>query len=56
MRIEPRAIRYGGAMFDQNEIDAVMTQLQNPMGLIPGAKVSEFEQRVAAYMGKSEDR
>jgi len=53
MRIEPRAVRYGGAMFDQNEIDAVMAQLNNPMGLIPGEKVCEFEQRVAAYMGKS---
>ena len=52
-RIEPRAIRYGGAMFDQDEIDAVMAQLQNPMGLIPGVKVGEFEQRVADYMGKA---
>ena len=52
-RIEPRAIRYGGAMFDQDEIDAVTAQLQNPMGLIPGVKVGEFEQRVADYMGKA---
>jgi len=53
MRLEPRAVRYGGAMFDRDEIDAGMAQLNNPMGLIPGAKVCEFEQRVAAYMGKS---
>ena len=53
MRLEPRTVRYGGAMFDRDEIDAVMAQLSNPMGLIPGAKVCEFEQRVAAYMGKS---
>ena len=35
-RIEPRVVRYGGAMFDQDEIDRVMTQLKNPMGLVPG--------------------
>ncbi|MBW2267124.1 MAG: DegT/DnrJ/EryC1/StrS family aminotransferase [Deltaproteobacteria bacterium] len=53
MRIEPRIVRYGGAMFDQDEIDLVMAQLQDPMGLIPGARVCEFEARVAAYMGKA---
>ena len=53
MRIEPRIVRYGGAMFDQDEIDLVLAQLQDPMGLIPGARVSEFEARVAAYMGKA---
>ena len=53
MRIEPRIVRYGGAMFDQDEIDLVMTQLKNPMGLVPGEKVVEFERRVAAYMGKA---
>jgi len=40
-------------MFDQDEIDLVMAQLQDPMGLIPGARVCEFEARVAAYMGKA---
>ncbi len=53
MRIEPRIVRYGGAMFDRDEIDLVMGQLQDPMGLIPGARVGEFEARVAAYMGKA---
>jgi CDP-6-deoxy-D-xylo-4-hexulose-3-dehydrase len=52
-RIEPRMVRYGGAMFDQDEIGLVMGQLQDPMGLIPGARVAEFEARVAAYMGKA---
>jgi len=52
MKIEPRTIRYGGAMFDQDEIDLVMGQLQDPMGLVPGIRVREFEDRVAAYMGK----
>ncbi len=52
MRIQPRTVRYGGAMFDQHEIDAVMRQLQIPNGLVPGPKVHEFEARVAAFMGK----
>ncbi|MEE8165954.1 MAG: aminotransferase class I/II-fold pyridoxal phosphate-dependent enzyme [Myxococcota bacterium] len=50
-RIEPRIVRYGGAFFDQDEIDLVNMQLNDPMGLIPGTKVMEFEARVAAYMG-----
>ncbi|MDJ0852667.1 MAG: aminotransferase class I/II-fold pyridoxal phosphate-dependent enzyme [Myxococcota bacterium] len=53
MKIEPRIVRYGGAMFDQREIDAVNAQLADPMGLVPGPKVCEFERRVAAYMGKA---
>ncbi len=53
MRIAPRTVAYGGAMFDQREIDAVMAQLKNPAGLIPGAKVCEFERRVADIMGKA---
>ena len=46
-RIEPRVIRYGGAMFDQTEIDAVNGVMADPMGLVPGVKVCEFERRVA---------
>jgi CDP-6-deoxy-D-xylo-4-hexulose-3-dehydrase len=53
MRIQPRIVRYGGAMFDHDEINAVMKQLHNPLGLVPGEKVCEFERRVAAYMGKA---
>lgn len=53
MPIDPRVVRYSGAMFDQDEISAVMAQLQDPMGLLPGKKVAEFEARVAAYMGKA---
>ena len=49
-RIEPREVRYGGAMFDQDEIDLVMGQLQDPQGLVPGPRVAEFERRVAEYM------
>lgn len=52
MPIEERVVRYGGAMYDQTEIDAVMNQLKDPIGLLPGKKVVEFERRVAAYMGK----
>ena len=43
MRKAARVVRYGGAMFDQTEIDAVMRQMQDPLGLIPGQKVHEFE-------------
>ncbi len=50
-RIKPRIVRYGGAFFDQDEIDLVNAQLNDPMGLVPGANVMEFEARVAAYMG-----
>jgi CDP-6-deoxy-D-xylo-4-hexulose-3-dehydrase len=52
VRIPPRQVRYGGAMFDQTEINAVMRQLSDPQGLVPGAKVHEFEARVADFMGK----
>ena len=51
-RLEPRTVRYGGAMFGKEEIDQVNGVLTDPMGLIPGIKVSEFEGRVAAFMGK----
>ena len=51
-RIEPRVVRYGGALWDGNEIDRVNAQLSDPNGLMPGAQVAEFEARVAAYMGK----
>lgn len=51
-RIEPRIVRYGGALWDENEINRVNAQLSDPMGLMPGAQVAEFEARVAAYMGK----
>ena len=47
-----RIVRYGGALYDQSEIDAVVAQLHDPIGLLPGKKVVEFERRVAAYMGK----
>jgi len=53
MTIEPRVVRYGGAMFDEDEITRVTAQLQKPNGLIPGEQVSEFEHRVADYMGKT---
>ncbi len=51
-RIAPRVVRYGGACFDQEEIDLVNAQLADPAGLVPGPRVAEFEARVAAYMGK----
>ena len=42
-----RIVRYGGALYDQSEIDAVVAQLHDPIGLLPGKKVVEFERRVA---------
>ena len=39
-------------MFGQEEIDQVNAVMSDPMGLIPGVRVSEFESRVAAFMGK----
>jgi CDP-4-dehydro-6-deoxyglucose reductase, E1 len=51
-RLEPRVVRYGGAMYGQAEIDKVNAVLADPNGLIPGTRVCEFEARVAAFMGK----
>lgn len=51
-KIPARVVRYGGAMYGENEIQRVNDVLNDPMGLVPGAKIVEFEQRVAAFMGK----
>ena len=51
-KLGPRLVRYGGAMYGEEEIDRVNAVLADPMGLIPGKFVSEFEQRVAGFMGK----
>ena len=51
-KLEPREVRYGGALYGQEEIDRVNAVLADPMGLVPGRYVMEFEQRVADYMGK----
>jgi len=51
-KLTPRVVRYGGAMFDSNEIDAVNAVLSDPMGLVPGVQVCAFERRVADFMGK----
>ncbi len=51
-RMAARQVLYGGAMFGEEEIERVNGVLRNPMGLVPGANVVAFEQRVAQYMGK----
>mgnify|MGYP001818338703 CR=1 FL=1 len=51
-RISPREVRYGGAMYGEDEIGRVNAVLADPMGLVPGKCVTEFEQRVADFMGK----
>jgi CDP-6-deoxy-D-xylo-4-hexulose-3-dehydrase len=51
-KLTPRVVRYGGAMFDRSEIDAVNAVLADPMGLVPGVQVCAFERRVAEFMGK----
>ena len=50
MRLPPRQIRYGGAMLDQKEIDAVVRVMQTGMSV--GAQVQTFEKRAAALLGK----
>ncbi|MFT5576286.1 MAG: CDP-6-deoxy-D-xylo-4-hexulose-3-dehydrase [Bermanella sp.] len=44
-----REIRYGGAMLDHKEIDAVVDVMKNGMAI--GEKVVTFEKRVAKLMG-----
>lgn len=51
-KIEPRVVRYGGAMYGENEIQRVNDVLCDPFGLVPGDVVVEFERRVADFMGK----
>lgn len=50
--LPPRVVRYGGAMFGDNERQRVNDVLDDPMGLVPGARIVEFERRVADFMGK----
>ena len=50
MTTEKRTIRYGGAMYDQLEIDAVTRVMKDNLG--PGAEVAKFEDRSAKLMGK----
>ena len=50
MRLPPRQIRYGGAMLDQKEIDAVVGVMQTGMSV--GVQVQTFEKRAAALLGK----
>jgi CDP-6-deoxy-D-xylo-4-hexulose-3-dehydrase len=51
MALAKRVIRYGGAMLDQREIDAVVGVMQAPYGMVVGHQVQSFEQRVAELMG-----
>lgn len=50
MKIPPREIRYGGAMLDQREIDAVVNVMQTSM--VVGEQVQTFERRCANLLGK----
>lgn len=49
MPIAKRVIRYGGAMLDQKEIDAVVDVMRTSM--VVGEKVAEFERRCAELLG-----
>ncbi|GAB3272500.1 DegT/DnrJ/EryC1/StrS family aminotransferase [Parahaliea aestuarii] len=51
-KLPPRVVRYGGATYGEDEIQQVNAVLADPNGMIPGARVGEFEARVAAFMGK----
>jgi CDP-6-deoxy-D-xylo-4-hexulose-3-dehydrase len=48
-RLPARAIRYGGAMLDQREIDAVVNVMKTSMQV--GEQVQTFEKRCAEVMG-----
>ncbi|HQR04054.1 MAG: DegT/DnrJ/EryC1/StrS family aminotransferase [Proteobacteria bacterium] len=50
MRIPPREIKYGGAMLDQKEIDAVVNVMKTSM--VPYTQVQSFETRCAKLLGK----
>ncbi|MCB1631446.1 MAG: DegT/DnrJ/EryC1/StrS family aminotransferase [Pseudomonadales bacterium] len=49
MTIARREIRYGGAMLDQKEIDAVVNVMQTSM--VVGPQVQSFEKRCAQLLG-----
>lgn len=49
MRIAKREIRYGGAMLDQKEIDAVVGVMKTSM--VVGEQVQSFEKRCAQLLG-----
>ncbi|HEX4507884.1 MAG TPA: aminotransferase class I/II-fold pyridoxal phosphate-dependent enzyme [Alphaproteobacteria bacterium] len=51
MALAKRTIRYGGAMLDQKEIEAVVGVMQAEYGMVVGQKVGEFEKRCAALLG-----
>jgi CDP-6-deoxy-D-xylo-4-hexulose-3-dehydrase len=46
-----REIRYGGAMLDRKEIDAVVNVMETPHGMVVGPRVGEFEKRCAGVLG-----
>lgn len=50
MRIPAREVRYGGAMIDQKEIDAVVNVMKTGMSV--GEQVQTFESRCARLLGK----
>jgi CDP-4-dehydro-6-deoxyglucose reductase, E1 len=51
-KIAPRVVRYGGAMYGEDEIAQVNAVLADPHGMVPGLRVGQFEARVAEFMGK----
>ena len=51
MTLAKREIRYGGAMLDRKEIDAVVKVMEAPYGMVVGPRVGEFEKRCAAILG-----
>ena len=50
MKLAKREIRYGGAMLDQREVDAVVKVMQTSM--VVGEQVTTFEKRCANLLGK----
>ena len=46
MALPKREIRYGGAMLDQREIDAVVKVMQAPYGMVVGTQVQRDRKSV----------
>ena len=50
--MQKRVVRYGGAMLDQAEIDAVVAVMRKEYGMVVGEQVQAFERECAPLLGK----
>jgi CDP-4-dehydro-6-deoxyglucose reductase, E1 len=49
--MEKRTIRYGGAMLDHREIEAVTAVMKKEFGMVVGEQVQAFEKECAPLLG-----